>query len=188
MYSPRRVAQMAAFFARKQGGTINVLKLTKLLYLSDRVSLARYGHPITYDRPVSMPHGPVLSQSLGLMNGFVGGAAGAQWDEWMKDRSGHDIHVKRNFTRDDLDEISDADLEVLEAIWHEFGPMDQWTLRSWTHNHCSEWKDPKGSSIPIDEATLLESVGIPAERAAALAEEIEKERRLDALFSLATHT
>jgi uncharacterized phage-associated protein len=57
---------MAAFFAKKEGDVIPVLKLTKLLYLADREALARYGEPITYDLPVSMEHGPVLSRALNL--------------------------------------------------------------------------------------------------------------------------
>jgi uncharacterized phage-associated protein len=179
---------MSAFFGQKQGGVINVLKLTKLLYLADRESLRRYGHPITYDLPVSMPHGPVLSRTLDLLNGFVGGAEGAQWDEWIEGRSGHDVAVKRGFTSQDLDELSEVDLKVLELVWHQFGPMDQWTLRKWTHDNCPEWEDPKGSSKPIDEVVRLRSVGMSADQAQALAEEIQAERRLDALFAQSTQS
>lgn len=174
---------MAAFFGQKQGGVINVLKLTKLLYLADREALTRYGYPITYDRPVSMPHGPVLSRTLDLINGFVDGSAEAQWDEWMNTRAHHDVAVKRQFSRADLDELSDADLEVLETVWHQFGGMDHWTLRDWTHEHCPEWSDPKGSSVPIDEAAWLQAAGIPAEQAEVLASEIRTESELDALFA-----
>jgi hypothetical protein len=38
---------MAASFAQKQwGGRIDVLRLTKLLYLADSAAVARYGRPI----------------------------------------------------------------------------------------------------------------------------------------------
>ena len=183
MYSPRKVAQMGAFFAKKEGGTIPVLKLVKLLYLADRESLAQFGEPITYDLPVSMEHGPVLSRSLNLIKGFVDGPPAAQWDEWMKPRDGYDVAVKREFSRDDLDELSDADLEVLEEVWRGFGHMDKWTLRNWTHDNCSEWTDPHGSSVPIDEVARLRAVGVPLERAEALAEQIRAERGIDRLFA-----
>lgn len=182
MYSPRKVVQMAAFFGQKQGSVINVLKLTKLLYLADRESLTRYGRPITYDRPVSMPHGPVLSRALDLINGFASGAATAQWDEWMSARSDHDVEVKRKFSRPDLDELSDADLEILDTVWRRFGTMDPWTLRDWTHSNCREWADPQGSSTPIDDITWLRSVDTPEEKVVALADEIQAERELDKLF------
>jgi uncharacterized phage-associated protein len=176
---------MAAFFAKKDGDVIPVLKLTKLLYLADREALARYGEPITYDIPVSMDQGPVLSRALDLVNGDVNGAPAAQWDEWMTPRQGYDVAVKRQFSRDDLDELSDADLEVLEIVWHKFGHMDKWTLRDWTHQNCQEWTDPEGSSLPIDEADRLRAVGIPADQAKMLAEEIRAQRDLDRRFAQA---
>jgi len=183
MYSASKVAQMAAFFGQRQGGVINVLKLTKLLYLSDRESLGRFGHPISYDSMVSLDNGPVLSRTLNLTNGFVGGAEGAKWDEWITDRSNHDVRVKRTFTREELNELSDADLDVLETVWRQFGGMDQWTLSGWTHTNCPEWKDPHGSSLPIDEEALLRHLGVPPEAARALALKIISERKLDRLFS-----
>ena len=177
---------MAAFFAKKEGGVIPVLKLIKLLYLSDRAALQRYGEPITYDLPVSMDHGPVLSRALNLINGDTNGAPAAQWEEWMGLRHGNDVAVKRQFSRDDLDELSNADTDVLEAVWHDFGHMDKWTLRDWTHAHCAEWEDPDGSSTPIDEVQRLRAVGIPADQARALADEICAERGLDRRFALVT--
>jgi len=48
---------------------MNYLKLMKLLYLADRESMRRNGRPISGDRYVSMDHGPVLSQTLNLING-----------------------------------------------------------------------------------------------------------------------
>ena len=49
-YSARKAAQVAAFFAIKEGGAINVLKLAKLLYLSDREHLSQYDFPIERTR------------------------------------------------------------------------------------------------------------------------------------------
>jgi hypothetical protein len=100
-------------------------------------------------------------------------------------RQGYDVAVKRQFSRDDLDELSDADLEVLEIVWHKFGHMDKWTLRDWTHQNCQEWTDPDGSSLPIDEADRLRAVGIPADQAKMLADEIRAQRDLDRRFAQA---
>lgn len=183
LYSAAKVVQMAAIFTQKQGGRINVLKLTKLLYLADREAVAKHGRPISYDRPVSMPHGPVLSCTLDLLNGFAGGPAGAQWEEWVSCRSNYDVSVNRLFSRADLDELSDADLEVLEGVWRKFGHMDRWTLSEWTHEHCSEWQDPHGSSKPIEEVSRLIAVGIAAKEAQELADEVEAEREIDAQFA-----
>jgi uncharacterized phage-associated protein len=60
-YNARKAAQVAAFFAKAQGGKINVLKLVKLIYLADRLALETFEHPILEDKFVSMDHGPVNS-------------------------------------------------------------------------------------------------------------------------------
>ena len=61
-----------------------LLKLMKLMYLSARRSLADYGEPLTWGGLVSMDHGPVLSTTLNLMNGFIPGSG--DWDSRISDR------------------------------------------------------------------------------------------------------
>jgi uncharacterized phage-associated protein len=183
MFTYRKVAQMAAVFASKQGGAINVLKLSKLLYLADRESMSRYGVPISFDNLVSMDHGPVLSRTLNLINGYVGGSGAAQWDEWMNDRENHDVSVRKSFTRKDLNELSDADLAVIDSVWAQFGRMDQWALSDYTHKNCAEWIDPKGSSLGIEETTVFTALGRSGPEAKKLAQSIKVQRELDRVFS-----
>lgn len=183
MFTPTKAAQMAAYFIQKQGGRMDVLKLVKLLYLADRESLRRYGEPISYDHPVSMPHGPVLSRILDLINGSSTPAAVAAWDEWISDLANHAVALNRRFEESDLDQLSVADLEVMESVWREFGGMDKWTLRDWTHDHCPEWHDPQGSSIPIRDEDLLQALGKSPQEAAELASRIQRERDLDRVFA-----
>lgn len=183
MFFARTVAQMAAVFAKNQGGSINILKLMKLLYLADRESLQRHGHPISFDRMVSMDHGPALSMTYNLICGAVGGESGIVWDEWIKDRENHDVSLNRDFERSDLDHLSNADLEVLQAIWDQFGHMDQWQLKDYTHKNCGEWVDPDGSSNPITFLTVLREVGASRREAKTLSRKIESQRSLDTVFA-----
>lgn len=183
MFSARKAGQMAAFFADRQGGRINILKLMKLLYLADRESMARHGEPISFDRFVSMDHGPVLTQTLNLIDGTYAPKLAAGWDEWISDRAAHMVEVNRRFSRDDLDQLSDADLDVLESVWRQFCGKTQWELVDYTHQHCAEWQDPQGSSLPIAESDILRAVGVGA--ADELAEVIDAEHRLDRRLSRA---
>lgn len=81
MFTGETIAQMAAYFMDKEEERqMEVLKLIKLLYLADRESVDRYGEPISFDKMVRMVHGPVLSRTLNLINGFVRGKDAAQWD------------------------------------------------------------------------------------------------------------
>ncbi|MGA9893403.1 MAG: type II toxin-antitoxin system antitoxin SocA domain-containing protein, partial [Xanthobacteraceae bacterium] len=69
-YNVRKAAQITAFFAKKEGGSIAVLKVAKLLYLADREFMAAYDLPMLFDELVSMPHGPVTSNTLNYINGM----------------------------------------------------------------------------------------------------------------------
>ncbi len=182
MFTHSKVAQIAAVFTHKHGGTISILKLIKLMYLADRESMSRYGLPISFDRLVSMDHGPVLSRTYDLINGTLDAPGAAKWDEWISVRENHDVSLKRKFQRPDLDELSDADLEVIDAVWSRFGKMDKWTLRDYTHDHLGEWQDPEGSSVPIKEQDVFLALGMNAEEAEHLACDIEAERGLDRIL------
>jgi uncharacterized phage-associated protein len=177
-----KVAQMAAYFAKKQGGTINVMKLVKLMYLADRESVQRYGEPISYDCMLSMNNGPVLSRTLNLINGDDC-EGGRTWEKWIGDRAAHNVVLQAEVSRETLDHISDADLDILRAVWERFGPMDQWQLSRWTHANCREWKYPRGSCFEISDSDLLTALGRSPEDAANLAQDIQAERALDQFFA-----
>jgi len=182
MFNERRVAQMAAYLLGREKGRMNNLKLIKLLYLADRESMKRHGQPISGDRFVSMDHGPVLFQTFNLIKGAVRFAERG-WNHWIADRADYDVALKRKVHRDALDELSEADLEVLGDVYTKFGKMDQWKLVDYTHRYCREWEDPKGSSTPIDYESLFKALGRTPAQARKLGERIERHRRVDSLFA-----
>ncbi len=174
---------MLAFLAAKQSHAINVMKGIKLMYLADRESMRKYGEPISHDHMVAMNNGPVLSQTLNLINGDVAPAVAAEWDSWITDRENHNISVSREFSRADLDELSNADLEILSAVWSEFGHLNQWQLSEYTHEHCPEWRHPNGSCLPIDQAALLRQLGWAPSQAESGAQRIKIGHELDSVFA-----
>jgi len=182
MYSEHKAAQMGAFFLAKAGGKMTHLKLIKLLYLADRESYRRHGYGISGDAMVSMPHGPVLSQTLDHINGYIQSAPGG-WDDWVSDKAEHQVQLKKNaVTRRDLGEMSECDVEAMEAVWDKFGRLDQWAISDYTHAHCAEWEDPSGSSKPITREAILRAVGYGKQRAKQIAEARREEYAVDALL------
>ncbi len=176
-YNVRKAAQVSAFFAQKEGGAINVLKLAKLLYLADREFMGRYDLPILFDNLVSMPHGPVTSMTMNYVNGLSQEDREA-WDEFISDRAGYRVGlVNLNISSDDLDELSDAEVHVMESTWDKFGHMNQFQIRDYTHVNCPEWEDPQGSSYPIPYERVLKF--LHKERSAEIARQIETLRSLD---------
>lgn len=182
MFNERKVAQMAAYLLHKRGGRMSHLKLMKLLYLADREALAVYGLPISGDCMVAMPHGPVLSMTLNLMDGDVESAPNG-WESWISDKENHELSLKHDIAVDDLDELSPADLDVLEMVWVKFGHMSRWEIRDYTHKHCTEWKDPNGSSMPISDKHVFRALGRKDEETAELCARIEAERAVDKIFA-----
>lgn len=182
MFNERKVAQMAAYLLGKSGNSMAHLKLMKLLYLADRKSMEQYGFPISGDRIVAMPHGPVLSMTLNLSNGDMESAPDG-WDSLIADKEKHEISLKSTITPDELDELSQADLHVLGTVWEQFGQMGKYEIRDYTHTHCPEWKDPKGSSNPIPYTHIFRALGHDENVAKELARQIKAKHSLDNILA-----
>lgn len=182
-YNVRKAAQTIAYLALKNGGRpLPVLKAVKLIYLADRESIARYGFPIQDEGRVSMEHGPVNSKTYSYINGEVEGGE-ADWAEFLRDREDHLIALARpDLAPTQLDELSDADFAVLDAVWEKFGQWDRWALVKWTHDpkNLPEWEDPGKSSSPIPLERIMQFAHVPnAVDQAALVREFD---RIDSLF------
>lgn len=179
-FNARKAAQVAAYFIScEAGGRMNILKLVKLIYLADRKSLDLYNFSITGDNFVSMDHGPVNSITFDYINGCELDRDG--WEEFILDRDHYDVGLqKENITDKDLDELSRAELKVLRQTWEEFGGMNKFQIRDWTHNNCPEWEDPKGTSEAIPYARILKFLN--KENADHLADQILAEREIERAF------
>lgn len=173
-YDPRKAAQTIAYFAMKNGKhPLNVVKAVKLVYLADRESVAKTGFPIQDEPRVSMKHGPVNSNTYSFINGEYDPAEFG-WSDFLSDRSNHRIGLaKPDLSVDDLDELSDADVQVLDSVWDKFGQMDQWQLVEWTHqtDNIPEWEDPGNSSYEIPVERMMRALSI--QDAAGQAELVE---------------
>jgi uncharacterized phage-associated protein len=183
-FNQSKTAQIAAWFLDQAGGSMEILKLMKLLYLAERETLGAFARPLTGDRMVSMPHGPVLSQTYEVVGGQAASEAGG-WDAWISDRAGRIVALQDQceVTRDAMDLVSDAELGILETVWGKFGHMGAWELRDYTHDSCSEWKDPNGSSSPITYESVFRALGKSKVAAAELAQLIRDDETVDRVFA-----
>ena len=164
-YNPRKASQIIAYFAMQTGeNEINVLKAVKLVYLADRENISRSGFPILDERHVSMRHGPVNSLTYNHIKGEVHPDLDGGWSEFVEDRKGHFVGLKKHSTvEDDLDELSDDEVETLQIVWQEFGHFDEWNLVAYTHdaNNIPEWEDPQGAgSKTISLKSIMSATGI----------------------------
>lgn len=185
LFNEKKAAQVAAFFLIQAKTPLEILKLTKLMYLAERGSFEMYGEGLTGDRLVSMPHGPVLSITRNFMNGELTPSPGG-WDAWIADRAERKLSLtdsKSHAEIEDLLELSDSDIEVLESVWQQFGNMKAWQLREYTHDHCSEWQDPDGSSIAIKPQELFNALKFSSEQSEAYLERMRQQAAINAAHS-----
>ena len=134
---------------------MNHMKLVKLLYLADRKALLQWGRPITFDYYVSMPHGPVLSFTLDKINDSAPPDGSSYWHGLISERKDHEVCLLGEAPNDRL---SPAEEEILDAVFGEYGSMSPWEIRDFSHT-LPEWRDPKGSSVPIEIRDILLSEG-----------------------------
>ena len=180
-FNARKAAQVVAYLANKsQNARLNILKAIKLVYLADRESLQRSGFPILDDERVSMPQGPVNSMTLRLVNGEIEDAG---WSELIEDRANYELAITDAGKTCEWDELSDAEIACLDKVWQDFGHMDKYVLRDWTHdpNNVPEWEDPNGSSSPIPVRRILQNLGV--QNADAHSQVIDDHRRINRLLA-----
>lgn len=188
MFNEQKSAQIAAWLiqrGRDRSRDMHIIKLMKLMYLAERESMRLHGFPMTGDHFVSMPHGPVLSNTLSHANGDAPSSPDNGWDTWIRDKANHKVGLRREVTPESLDHLSRADLAVLQLVWEKFGAKTYAQLRDYTHDpkNCPEWRDPLGSSKPIEYATVFKALGYEPTLATELAAEIKAQNKITLALS-----
>jgi uncharacterized phage-associated protein len=177
-YREDKATQAAARLLKLRGGRMSHLKLIKLLYLLDRAALVRWGRPVTHDSYFSMPHGPVLSFTLDRIN-EPEESAGSYWDRYIAPKVEHELALRPGDVP--ADQLSRAELALIDEIFREHGCKSRWELRDLTHQ-LPEWQDPQGSSRRIDPAHILRSEGFSEEDIRQIASELEESALADAVL------
>jgi hypothetical protein len=91
------------------------------------------------------------------------------------------IFLVRKNVPDDVDELSQSDLDILESVWHKFGWMNASQVRNWTHLHCPEYTDIASGRLPIDYAQISRALQIddPGE----ISDYVNEYRSIEAAFA-----
>ena len=175
-----KAAQAAHFFLSLSGSEMPILKLVKLIYLADRFSLEKRKTPIVGGSFYSLPHGPITSEVLNLINdGTMEG--NSPWEQLITDRANH--MVGTNQAVQEYDALAPSELRLREEIWNRFGSYNRWDLVRWTHQHCEEWVDPKGGALEISARKLAESFGWQEAETESFEAEMSAQCRLKELVS-----
>jgi len=176
-----KATEAACQFLKREGGSINIMKLVKLVYLLDRLSVARRGIPVVGGAYFSLPNGPITSEFLDLINsGCLWGVAECRWEEFVSDRKDHEIGMIKEASRDHL---SDSEIELIDAVYQEHGGKDQWQLRDWCHEHCEEWTPLEDGRERIGLDRIARALGKTEEQIDRLKEQAAELNFLSAAFA-----
>ena len=129
-YDIEKVANAIKFFKLKDVKYLGKTKLMKLLFFADKEHLSRYGVPIFYDKYFKLPHGPVPSLTLNIIDSLneVENYDLMEYTSLLKEH----IEVKKNNYNGfifnsfeikkpfDNEVFSKSELEVLELIANRY--------------------------------------------------------------------
>ena len=136
--SDKKAIQALNFFASKAGGKINRMKAIKLIWLSDRAHLRKYGRPILSDKYYAIKLGPIPSKTKNFSE-----AEGLMSDEVKTYRNNNIEPVGQNefksLAAPDMNVFSQSDIETMEKIFATFGHYDKYRLSNLSHKF-PEWK------------------------------------------------
>lgn len=153
---------------------MDCMRLVKLLYLAERESLARLGHPLVGDRYYALDQGPILSGVLDLCKHTSNGIWAAQIE-----RSG--LWAVRLKAAPDLGPLSPAEVTILEDVSKAHRDRDQWELSTLMHG-LAEWTNPRGSRIKIAPVDILTALGKTPEQIRDILDDAAAHARFDAVF------
>lgn len=178
VFDERKAAHCAAYLLSLHDGHMPYIKLIKLMYLADRQSFLETGYPITGAAMVSMPKGPVLSEVYDLIT--WGEETESVWSQLVSAPSEWEVSARRE---PDLKQLSEYEVSVLNEVFAEFGRWDRSALVKYTHD-LPEWRDPSGSSFPIDARVILREAGRSDEEIEDVAAQVESIRSFRKLAAL----
>ena len=143
--------------------------------------MARRGIPVVGGTCFSLPNGPITSELLDLINsGCLWGEADCRWEEFISDRQNHQVVTTAEAPPDHL---SEAELELIDAVYQEHGGKDQWQLRDWCHEQCEEWTPLEQGRERITLERMARAVGKTDEQIRRMKEEAAELNFLSAAFS-----
>jgi hypothetical protein len=119
-----------------------------------------------------MDYGPVLSRIKDLVSMEPEPEApGTIWRSYISEPTAYKVKVRK--PSPELDELSEYEISVLEGIYALHGQTDRFVLSKQTHE-LAEWKNPNGSSWPIDPEDILRAAGKSSEEVGRIANDADE--------------
>lgn len=136
-FDERKAVEAILYIAARVGDP-GFHRISKLLYFADKKHLARYGSVIAGDDYVAMRLGPVPSNAYNLMKAVKGVELCTNGEEAAKAFAVVDDFMVRPLREANLDFLSEADIESLDAAIRDYGSLSFNKLTDLSHD--AAWK------------------------------------------------
>jgi uncharacterized phage-associated protein len=157
----RKAISAVSYLANETGESLYFV--LKMLYLADKAHLDQYGRFISGDWYVAMSKGPVPSETYALLKAL-------RDDERVQnhDAAAAKLRVAKDnaltpIGRDNFDELSDSDIEALDAVIASYRRLGKWAIFEMSHDDVwkTAWESKrffaKRAPMPMDK--IAEYVG-----------------------------
>lgn len=153
----KEAALNAILYIIQSFGRVDIHKICKILYYADQQHLAKYGRQITGDTYICMPYGPVPSNIEDIFKALRGESFFA---DQVQDLKNVILFVNKfivtSTVKPDMDELSETDVECLDAAIVKCRPLDFGTLTNLSHGPA--WTLSKNGE-EMDIGNILREVG-----------------------------
>lgn len=122
----KKIENSILFFANKSNNRIERMRLMKLMWLSDRLHLNKYGRLILNDRYKALPNGPIASTALNISQYGIPGSINV------------DKHYVNSLKDFEVDFFSKSDLKIMDYVWEKFQNMESFEFSEYSHKY-PEW-------------------------------------------------
>ncbi len=134
----KKIYQALNFFAIQEGGKINRMKTLKLIWLSDRLHVRKYGRTITGDVYYAMKNGAVPSNAKSFAESnkdYIEPLEHKYGSQYIKPIGDYDYKsIKELDTR----VFSKSDINIMTEVYGEFGTKNEFDLAEFSHIY-PEW-------------------------------------------------
>ena len=153
-----KVLEIASFFTSRKHSLV-MKQVLGLIYLAERSCLEKYGYPMVYDRIVKKDGIPLMINTENALH--------SQPPEF--------------FLSYEWEELSQADNEILEDVWTDYG-MNMWAIH--LYQHLASFTEMETYSDKITYLDILQAVWYDKseDQIQAAWEEIQSQVYIDEMF------
>lgn len=142
-FNYKKAIQALNYFALQNGGQINKMKALKLIWLSDRYHLRKFGRTITGDVYFALPFGPVASTTRDILEKNEG-LSDIEIEYSVIYLQPVDKYNYMSISSFVEKVLSETDKKALETVYSTYKDHDHFMLSELSHNF-PEWEKYKSA-------------------------------------------